>query len=88
MSVEKKSLAEILDKNKNLVLMILGFPVLGMAIAFVLIRYRNPDNILVLGVIFFVAVQYILMMFLLLKRVENLAKRRAKERADEDSANN
>jgi hypothetical protein len=88
LSVEKKSLAEILDKNKNLVLIILGFPVLGMAIAFVLIRYKNPDNILVLGVIFFVAVQYILVMFLLLKRVENLAKRRAKERADKDSANN
>jgi len=45
-----------------------------MAIAFVLILYKNPDNkLLVLGVIFFIAVQYIITMFFWAKKVEKLA---------------
>ena len=74
MSNEKPSLADILHENRILVLVILGLPVLGMAIAFVLILYKNPDNkLLVLGVIFFIAVQYIITMFFWAKKVEKLA---------------
>ena len=74
MSNEKPSLADILHENRVLILVILGLPVLGMAIAFVLILYKNPDNMLVvLGVIFFIAVQYIITIFFWVKKVEKLA---------------
>jgi uncharacterized membrane protein len=74
LSNEKPSLADILHENRILVLVILGLPVLGMAIAFVLILYKNPDNkLIVLGVIFFIAFQYIITMFFWAKKVEKLA---------------
>ena len=76
MSQEKLSLAEILHKNRTFVLAMLGVPVMGMALAFVIILYKKPDNMLIaLAVTFFLAVQYILMMFFWMKRVEKLAKR-------------
>ena len=57
----------------------LGVPVFGMAIAFGIVLFRQPDNMIkVLAVIFFLAVQYILMMFFWMKRVETLAKRKEK----------
>jgi hypothetical protein len=74
---EKPSLAEILHKNRTFVLVILGVPVLGMALAFVLILYKKPDNMLiVLAVIFFIAVQYIMMMFFWTKKVETLSQKK------------
>jgi hypothetical protein len=70
---DKPTLEETLNKNKTLVLAILGTPLLGMAIAFVIILYKAPDNMfLVLAVIFFLSVQYIIMMFFLMKRLETL----------------
>lgn len=76
MSNEKKSFAEYLHERRKIVLIILGMPVFGMAIASLLILYLRPDNILiVLGVIIFLAVQYLLTMFLWTKKVEQLANR-------------
>ena len=73
-SQEKPSLAEILHKNRVFVLAMLGVPVIGMALAFVIVLYKKPDNMLItLAVTFFLAVQYILMMFFWMKRVEKLA---------------
>lgn len=61
-------------------LAMLGVPVIGMAIASLLILYKKPENmVVVLGVILFVAVQYILMMFFWLKRVESLANKKTLE---------
>ena len=55
-------------------LAMLGVPVIGMALAFVIVLYKKPDNMLItLAVTFFLAVQYILMMFFWMKRVEKLA---------------
>ena len=54
----------------------LGVPVLGMALAFGIIYWKQPDNMIqVLAVIFFLAVQYIVMMYFWAKRVEILAKK-------------
>ena len=76
MSEEKKTLAQILHQNRNFVLTMLGVPVIGMALAFIIIYWKKPDNMLIaLAVIFFLAVQYVLMMFFWMKRVETLALR-------------
>lgn len=76
MSSDKPSLAEILHKNRSLVLAVLGVPILGMALAFILILYKRPNNMLIaLAVIFFIAVQYSVMMFFWTKRVEVLAQK-------------
>ncbi|MCW4014457.1 MAG: hypothetical protein NWF07_15925 [Candidatus Bathyarchaeota archaeon] len=83
MSDEKLSLADILYKNRSFVLAMLGVPVFGMAIAAGLIIYIKPDNmIVVLGVILFVAVQYIMTMFFWMKRVEKLAKNKTPEKKE------
>ncbi len=80
MNKEKPSLAQVLDANRSLVMVLLGVPVIGMIIAVILILYKRPDNAIVaLGVILFIAVQYIIMMFFFMKRVESLAKKRAEQ---------
>jgi heme/copper-type cytochrome/quinol oxidase subunit 4 len=77
---EKPSLAQVLDANRSLVMVLLGVPVIGMIIAVILILYKRPDNAIVaLGVILFIAVQYIIMMFFFMKRVESLAKKKAEQ---------
>ena len=71
MSEEKPSVARVLNSNRSLVMALLGVPVIGMLIAVVLIYIKKPDNmVVVFGVILFIAVQYILMMFFFIKRVE------------------
>ena len=76
MSKEKLSLAEILYKNRTFVLAMLGVPVIGMIIAFIIILYKAPDNMLLaLAVIFFLCVQYVLMMFFWMKKVETLVNK-------------
>ena len=64
---------------------ILGVPVLGMLIAVGVIYYKKPDNmIVVFGVTLFVAVQYLLMMFFFMKKIETMAaKEKAKEATEE-----
>ena len=59
-----------------MVLAILGVPVLGMLIAVAVIYYKQPDNmVVVFGVILFIGVQYIMLMFFFLKRVESMVKK-------------
>lgn len=73
-------MADILHKNRTFVLAILGVPVLGMLIAAGMIVYLRPDNMIVaLGVILFVAMQYILFMYFWMKRVETLAGKQVEE---------
>ena len=73
MSEEKPSVARVLNSNRSLVMALLGVPVIGMLIAVVLIYIKKPDNmVVVFGVILFIAVQYILMMFFFMKRVESM----------------
>jgi positive regulator of sigma E activity len=81
MSEEKPTLADVLFKNRKLVLAMLGVPVFGMLIAAGLIIYTQPSNMIVaLGVILFVGIQYIMMMFFWMKRVEKLAKNKTTEK--------
>lgn len=85
LSEAKKTVAQILHENRTFVLIMLGVPVFGMAVAFGIILWKQPDNMIkVLAVIFFLAVQYILMMFFWSKRVEVLAKK-DEEKKLEDS---
>ncbi len=81
---EKPSLAQVLNKNRSLILAILGVPVFGMLIAVAVIFYTKPDNMgVVFGVILFVAVQYILMMFFFMKRIEAMVEKEEAERQGE-----
>ena len=73
LSEEKPGIVETLFAKRKLVMAMLSIPVFGMAIAVALILYKKPDNIaVVLGVILFVAVQYILMMYFWFRRLEGL----------------
>ncbi len=64
LSEEKKDIIDVLYQNRNLVLAVLAVPIFGMAIASVIIYWKQPDNIItVMAVIFLIAVQYVLMMF-------------------------
>ncbi len=85
LSEEKKTVAEILYQNRTFVLVMLGVPVFGMTIAFGIILWKQPDNMIkVLAVIFFLAVQYVLMMFFWSKRVELLAKKDAAKKLEDE----
>jgi large-conductance mechanosensitive channel len=75
LSKEKPTISEVLDANRFIVMAILGMPVIGMLIAAVLIIYKRSDNMIIaLGVILFVSIQYIIMMFFFMKKVEAMAK--------------
>ena len=76
LSEEKPSVAQVLNRSRSVVIALLGVPVLGMLIAVVVIYIKKPNNmVVVFGVILFVGVQYILMMFFLMKKVEAMAER-------------
>ena len=82
-SEEKPSFAQMLHKNRIVVLAVLGVPVMGMALAFVIVLYKKPNNMLItLAVTFFLAVQYILMMFFWMKRVEKMATEEKRDAQD------
>lgn len=81
LSEEKLDTIEVLYQNRRLVLAILAVPVFGMAIATAIILWKQPNNMItVLAVIFFIAVQYVLMMFFWSKRVEILGKKEEEKR--------
>ena len=85
MSDSKPTIAEVLYSNRKMVMALLGIPVLGMLIAVVLLIYKSPDNLIViLGVILFVGIQYVLMMFFFMKKIENLAKKEKEERTEQE----
>ena len=82
MNKEKPSISQVLAANRSFVIVLLGLPVIGMIIAVILILYKRPEStLLALGVIFFIAVQYIIMMYLFMKRVESLAKNQDEQQA-------
>jgi len=86
MSEKRPSLAQVLDKNLSLLMAILGVPVIGMLIAVVVIYIKKPNNMaVVFGVILFVAVQYIVMMFFFMKKVEVMVENEKAERTLESS---
>jgi phosphotransferase system glucose/maltose/N-acetylglucosamine-specific IIC component len=77
LSQEKPSLVDILQKNRSFVLAILGLPVVGMTIAFALILYKKPDNMIIaLAVIFFLAIQYIIMIYFFMKRIDSMTNQK------------
>ena len=80
MSKEKPSISQVLAANRSFVMVLLGVPIIGMLIAVVLILYKRPEStVLALGVIFFIAVQYIIMMYLFMKRVESQARKKTEQ---------
>ena len=75
MSEERPTVAQVLNSSRSLVIALLGVPVIGMLIAVVVIYIKKPNNMaVVFGVILFIAVQYILMMFFLIKKIEAMAE--------------
>jgi len=73
---KKPSLSEILRANRLFVILLLSIPIVGMVIAAGLVLYKRPDNtILALGVIFFLMVQYGITVYILIKRLDSLARR-------------
>jgi len=82
---EKPKLSDVLNANRFIVMALLGLPVIGMLIAAGLIIYKKPDNmVVVLGVITFVGIQYIIMMFFFMKRVEVMTNKHQKTQDDEN----
>ena len=85
LSQEKPSLVDILQKNRSFVLAILGLPVVGMTIAFALILYKKPNNMVIaLAVIFFLAVQYIVMIYFFMKRIDSMTNQKIEDSEIED----
>ena len=85
MNKEKPKLSDVLNANRFIVMALLGLPVIGMLIAAGLIIYKKPDNmVVVLGVITFVGIQYIIMMFFFMKRVEVMTNKHQKTQDDEN----
>ena len=77
---EKTKFSEVVNKNRIVVIGILGLPIIGMLIAAILLIYRKPDNLpIILGVMLFVGIQYIIMMFIFMKRIEQVAKKRIEQ---------
>ena len=73
---EKPKLSDVLAANRFIIIVLLGLPIIGMLIAAGLIIYKKPDNmVVVLGVITFVGIQYIIMMFFFMKRVEGMTNK-------------
>ena len=82
MSEAKPTLAEILNANKGFVMALLSMPIIGMVIAAALLIYKKPDNLIViLGVILFIGIQYTIMIFFFMKRIERLVMKEKEEPA-------
>jgi len=72
----KPSVSEIMKANRHFIIALLSFPIVGMIIAVVLVLYKRPDNTYVaLGVILFLLVQYSLMMYFLIRRLDSLGEK-------------
>jgi hypothetical protein len=77
---EKPKLSEVLSKNRIVVIGILGLPIIGMLIATILLLFKKPENLpIILGVMLFVGIQYIIMIFIFMKRIEQVANKRIEE---------
>jgi hypothetical protein len=59
--------------NKRIILAVLGMPIFGMFIALGLVLYKRPNNLpIVVAVIFFLIIQYSVLMIYFNKRIEKL----------------
>lgn len=76
MTERKPSVSEIMKANRLFIIALLSSPIVGMLIAAVLVLYKRPDNMYVaLGVILFLLVQYSLMMYFLIRRLDSLGEK-------------
>ena len=76
MTERKPSISEIMKANRQFIIALLSFPIAGMIIAAVLVLYKRPDNMYVaLGVILFLLVQYSLMVYFLIRRLDSLGEK-------------
>jgi uncharacterized membrane protein len=70
---KKSNFVEIIKANRRLILAILGTPIIGMVIALGLVLYKRPDNLVILvAVIFFLIIQYGVLMIYFNKRIDKL----------------
>jgi heme/copper-type cytochrome/quinol oxidase subunit 4 len=70
---EKPNLVEIIKANRKLILALFGMPIIGMVIALALVLYKRPDNLMILvAVIFFLIIQYGVLMIYFNNRIEKL----------------
>jgi len=82
----KPSVSEIMKANRWFIAALLSLPIFGMIIAAVLILYQRPGNMYVaLGVILFLLVQYGLMVYFLIRRLDSLGKK-GEDKRPEDHA--
>jgi hypothetical protein len=84
LSERKPSISEIMKANRQFIIALLSFPRVGMIIAAALVIYKGPDNMYVtLGVIFFLLVQYSLMIYFLIKRLDSLGEKGEDKRPED-----
>jgi hypothetical protein len=80
----KPSISEIMKANRQTIIALLSFPIVGMIIVFVLVLYKRPDSVNVaLGVISFPLVQYSLVMYLLIRRIDSLEEKGEDKRPED-----
>jgi hypothetical protein len=73
---KKPRLGDILKANRLFIIVLLSLPLVGMIIAAGLVLYTRPDNMIIaLAVIFFLMVQYGITVYILIKRLDSLARR-------------
>ena len=70
---ETKDFNTVLRQNRTILLAILTLPVIGMIIALLLIMWRAPEKIMVTGgVITFLMVQYLLLVWWITKKMNQI----------------
>jgi len=80
----KPSVSEIMKANRQFIIALLSFPIVGMLIAVVLVLYKRPGNMYVaLGVISFLLVQYGLMAYFLIRRLDSLGEKGEDKRPED-----
>ncbi len=72
---EDSIFSDSLRKNRNIFLVVLLLPVVGMVVAIPLIIWREPKHMMiVLGVITLLIIQYSLLVFWISKRIDQIIK--------------
>jgi hypothetical protein len=72
----KPTLIEIIRANRKYIIALLAVPILGMIIASGLILYKRPDNMrIVLAVIFFLVIQYAILIVFFNNRLNKIVKK-------------
>jgi hypothetical protein len=63
---------ETMRKYRTYLIVLLMFPVTGMVVALGILAWRPPKNVVVVvAVIFFLMVQYVVTVFLIVKRIDS-----------------